>query len=196
MSEQSIPCQTVATAASGTSPAAAGSQVYRVAQRFVEQGLAGMADSREDNGDHKISEAYEVELLSILTGSPRDYGYLRTTWTQELLARVMAKRTGISVSTTTICRLLKRHRLRLGRPKPIVGCPWRKARRLRRLPVEEFDCTSCRLTVQTTVVLSGSGKTCTTTSPQPLLPKHEATDDRGVRKPPQTQIVIPFENIF
>lgn len=109
------------------------SQVYRVAQRFVEQGLTGMADYREDNGDHKISEAYEVELLSILTGSPRGYGYLRTTWTQELLVRVMAKRTGINVSTTTICRLLKRHRVRLGRPKPIVGCPWPKARRLRRL---------------------------------------------------------------
>ena len=109
------------------------SQVYRVAQRFVEQGPAGMADHREDNGDHKVSEVYETELLCILTGSPRDYGYLRTTWTQELLARVLAKRTDINVSTTTICRLLKRHGVRLGRPKPIVGCPWPKARRLRRL---------------------------------------------------------------
>ena len=32
-----------------------------------------------------------------------------------------------------MCRLLKRHRVRLGRPKPIVGCPWPKARRMRRL---------------------------------------------------------------
>src|SRR5271166_5696949 len=39
------------------------SQVYRVAQRFVEQGPAGMADCREDNGDNKINEAYEWELL-------------------------------------------------------------------------------------------------------------------------------------
>ena len=65
--------------------------------------------------------------------SPRDYGYLRTTWTQEVLVRVAAERTGITVSTTTVCRLLKRHRVRLGRPKPIVGCPWPKARRMRRL---------------------------------------------------------------
>jgi transposase len=109
------------------------SQVYRVAERFVEQGPAGMADHREDNGDHKINEAYEWELLIAVACSPRTYGYLRTTWTQELLARVLAQRTGITVSVTTVCRLFKRHRVRWGRPKPIVGCPWPKARRMRRL---------------------------------------------------------------
>ena len=109
------------------------SQVYRVAQRFVEQGLAGMADSREDNGDHKTNEKYELELLIAVSLSPHRYGYQRTTWTQELLAIVLAERTGIKVSATTICRLLKRNKVRLGRPKPIVGCPWPKARRMRRL---------------------------------------------------------------
>jgi transposase len=109
------------------------SQVYRIAQRFVEQGSVGLADQREDNGDNKINETYEWELLIAVACSPRDYGYLRTTWTQELLVRVLAKRTDITVSVTTVCRLLKRHRVRLGRPKPIVGCPWTKARRMRRL---------------------------------------------------------------
>jgi len=109
------------------------SQVYRVATQFVEQGLAAMADRREDNGNHKITEEYESQLLIAVAISPRDYDYLRTTWTQELLARVLAEQTGITVSVTTVCRLLKRHRVRLGRPKPIVGCPWPKARRQRRL---------------------------------------------------------------
>jgi len=124
----------------GKSPAALASgglcsesQVYRVAQRFVEQGPVGLADQREDNGDHKINETYEWELLIAVACSPRSYGYLRPTWTQELLLRVVAQRTGITVSVTTVCRLLKRHRVRLGRPKPIVGCPWTKARRMRRL---------------------------------------------------------------
>ena len=87
------------------------SQVYRVAARFVEQGPLGMADRREDNGDHKINESYEWELLIAVACSPRDYGYLRTTWTQELLLRVVAKRTGITVSATTVCRLLAQHRV-------------------------------------------------------------------------------------
>ena len=32
------------------------SQVYRVAHRFLGQGLAGLADRREDNGEHKVTE--------------------------------------------------------------------------------------------------------------------------------------------
>ena len=133
-------CKVIVSLVGGKSPlmlAAGGlcseSQVYRVAWRFVEQGPAGMADRRDDNGNPKIDEAYQWELLIAVARSPRDYGYLRTTWTQELLAHVVAQRTGITVSATTVCRLLKRHRVRLGRPKPIVGCPWPKARRMRRL---------------------------------------------------------------
>lgn len=133
-------CKIIVNLVAGKSPAmltAGGlcseSQVYRVAQRFVEQGPAGLADGREDNGNAKITEAYQWELLDAVARSPRDYGYLRPTWTQELLVLVVAQRTGVTVSVTTVCRLLKRHRVRLGRPKPTVGCPWPKARRMRRL---------------------------------------------------------------
>ena len=109
------------------------SQVYRVADRFIEQGPQGLPDRREDNGETKVTEAYEWELLTVLGGSPRDHGYLRPTWTQELLVQVLATRAGIRVSVTTMSRLLKRLRVRLGRPKPTVGCPWPKSRRMRRL---------------------------------------------------------------
>ena len=120
-------CQVITGLVQGKSPktiAAGGlcsaSQVYRVAHRFVEQGLAGLADRREDNGQDKVTETYESELLSVLAGSPRDHGYLRPTWTQELLALVLAARTGIGVSVSTMSRLLKRLGVRLGRPNR----PW------------------------------------------------------------------------
>ena len=109
------------------------SQVYRVADRFIEHGLVGLADRREDNGDIKVTETYGMELLQILDGSPQEHGYRRPTWTEELLTLVLAERTGIRVSVTTMSRLLRRLRIRLTRPKPIVNCPWRKARRTRRL---------------------------------------------------------------
>jgi transposase len=109
------------------------SQVYRVAARFVEQGPLGLSDRREDNGDAKVTEDYEWRLLIAVAKSPQDFDYRRPTWTQELLSLVLEKQTGIKVSCTTMCRLLKRHKVRLGRPKPIVGCPWKKARRMRRL---------------------------------------------------------------
>jgi transposase len=109
------------------------SQVYRVADRFIEHGLAGLADRREDNGECKITETYEIELLRLVEESPQQFGYRRPTWTQELLILVLAERTGISISVSAMSRLLSRLGIGLKRPKPIVNCPWKKARRTRRL---------------------------------------------------------------
>lgn len=110
------------------------SQVYRVAERFVQSGLVGLADQREDNGQTKADERYQAILLAVVgQSSPPQYGYRRPTWTQELLILVMERKTGTQISTTTMSRVLKRLKIRLGRPKPIVGCPWRKQRRLRRI---------------------------------------------------------------
>ena len=109
------------------------SQVYRVAHRFIEDGLKGLADRREDNGEDKVTEEYEWHALIAVACCPQDYGYRRPTWTQELLILVLEEQTGIRVSTSTMSRLLRRHHVRLGRPKPIVRCPWKKSRRQRRL---------------------------------------------------------------
>jgi putative transposase len=111
------------------------SQVYRIAGRFIEHGLVGLADRREDNGENKITKTYEMELLEILEGSPQDHGYRRPTWTQELLILVLAERTGIGISVSAMSRLLGRLGIRPGRPKPIVNCPWSSTRRIRRLRV-------------------------------------------------------------
>ena len=109
------------------------SQVYRVAERFITEGLPGLADRREDNGERKITPVYECELLSLVEQSPREFGYRRPTWTQELLILVLAERVEISISVSAMSRLLGRSGVALKRPKPIVNCPWKKARRTRRL---------------------------------------------------------------
>jgi len=132
-------CKIVLSLVRGIKPAAicrglgSESQVYRVAARFVAEGPAGLADRRQDNGAGKVNDHFVERLLAVLAGSPRDYGYRRPTWTQELLVRVLDAETGIRVSITTMSRLLKRCGVRRGRPKPIVACPWKKARRTRRL---------------------------------------------------------------
>jgi transposase len=109
------------------------SQVYRVAARFIEHGPFGLADRREDNGENKITDAFGMELLRVIEGSPQEHGYRRPTWTQELLILVLAEVTGIHVSVTTMCRLLRRLGIRLNRPKPTVDCPWPKGHRTRHL---------------------------------------------------------------
>ena len=49
----------------------AGSQVSRVAHLFLEEGLRGLADKREDNGTSKLHARYASELLAIVAGSPQ-----------------------------------------------------------------------------------------------------------------------------
>jgi len=109
------------------------SQVFRVAKRFVADGPEGLADRREDNGEEKITEEYISVLFEIAAESPQDHGYDRPTWTQELFVKVLEEKTGITISTSSMCRLLQRLEIRLGMPKPIVGCPWSKRRKTRRL---------------------------------------------------------------
>ena len=135
-----VRCKIVLALVRGNSPTdvsrsrmAACSLVYDVMHRFIDQALLGLTDRREDNGECKVTEEYEAELFAVVPGSPRKHGYRRPTWTQELLILVLQKRTGIRISRTTMSRLLKRLHIRLGRPKPIVGCPWKKRRRMKRL---------------------------------------------------------------
>ena len=109
------------------------SQVYRVADRFIEYRPVGLADRREDNGENKVTDTHGVELLWLIEGLPQEYGYRRPTWTQELLVLVLAEQTGIRVSVTTMCRLLRQLGIRLDRPKPTISCPWPRLRRTRRL---------------------------------------------------------------
>lgn len=107
--------------------------VRRVVNRFVEQGITGLYDRREDNGDLKLDEIYLGRLKEIVDLSPRRFGYLRPTWTRELLVEVMVRETGIRIHPATMSRALKKIQARRGRPRPTVGCPWSKWAKTRRI---------------------------------------------------------------
>jgi len=109
------------------------SWVNRVIRRFRLFGTAGLEDGREDNGPTKVDEQYLSILYDTVDGSPLDHGYKRPTWTQELLAKVMSRATGVKVHRSTMSRALSMIGARHGRPKPTVGCPWSKAAKNRRL---------------------------------------------------------------
>jgi len=133
-------CQMVLLAAKGRSRVAIAeglgcsrSWVCEVIKRFRELGVAGLSDRREDNGELKLDERFLSILYDLVNESPQRYGYLRPTWTRELLVNVMAEKTGIRVHPATMSRGLARLGARRGRPQPTVRCPWRKAAKTRRL---------------------------------------------------------------
>ena len=109
------------------------SWVGRVIRRFRDHGVAGLHDRREDNGQTKLDEQFLATLYEMVDKQPTDFGYPRPTWTQELLAKVMEEQTGVKVHPGTMSRALKLIGARLGQPKPVVGCPWSKPAKNRRL---------------------------------------------------------------
>jgi len=109
------------------------STVDRVRKRFSDEGELGLIDRRGDNGPAKVDEDYILALINAVERTPLDYGYRRPTWTQELLISVLNELTGITVSRSTMCRLLRRLGIRRGMPKPTVGCPWSQKARKRRI---------------------------------------------------------------
>jgi len=109
------------------------STVDRVRKRFCQEGEAGLQDRRGDSGTAKVTDDYIIAVMNAVKQTPRAYGHRRPTWTQELLIKVLAEQTGITISRSTMCRLLRRLGIRRGMPKPTVGCPWSPRARKRRL---------------------------------------------------------------
>ncbi len=109
------------------------STVYRLLDRFRVRGWSALADRREENGRTGVDEMFLLQLRQAVAGFPQDYGWSRPTWTQELLCEVMAECTGLRVSQATMSRLLKKIGARLGRPRPVLRCPWKKGRKTRHL---------------------------------------------------------------
>lgn len=107
--------------------------VGRVVKRFRRYGEAGLQDGRADNGADKVGEGYLQRLHTIVSNTPALYGWRRPTWTRELLIETMVRLTGVRIHVTTMSRALALIKARRGRPKPIVGCPWAKAAKTRRL---------------------------------------------------------------
>jgi transposase len=109
------------------------STVRRIRGRFHKYDEAGLIDRREENGQRKLDEEYLSSLYASVAGSPQDFGYLRPTWTREMLVLVLKKKTQIKIHVSTMSRALRLIGARRGRPKPTVKCPWSDAAKRRRL---------------------------------------------------------------
>lgn len=107
------------------------STVVKAARRFVQHGEAGLYDGRRMNGRAKVDAAFRDRVVSLLQRCPQDFGWQRPTWTRELLCQEMAHQRFAAVAVCTMGRVLHEIGARLGSPRPIVLCPWRKSRRER-----------------------------------------------------------------
>jgi len=132
--------QVVAIVASGVSRSEAArrldvacSTAVSAVQRYLASGIPGLYDQRHRNGAAKVDQPFRTVLHEVLLQTPDVFGWRRPTWTRELLCLEMERRGFPRVAVCTVGRALFEIGARLGRPKPIVGCPWGKRRKERRL---------------------------------------------------------------
>jgi transposase len=107
--------------------------VGRVRNRFLEHGEGGLVDRREENGGAKLEECYLKTLYDVVSSSPHAYGWLRPTWTREMLVITIKKLIGVEIHVATMSRALKLIGARHGSPKPTVASTWSKQARNKRL---------------------------------------------------------------
>jgi transposase len=109
------------------------STVVRAAHAYLAEGIQGLYDKRLRNGRPKADGAFRACVTSLLRGTPEDFGWRRPTWTRELLCRQAEREGRPAVSVSTMGRALARIGARIGMPKPVVLCPWKRDARLARL---------------------------------------------------------------
>lgn len=107
--------------------------VERVRSRFWCHGEAGLVDRREENGTRKLDEFYLQTLYDVVASSPHAHGWLRPTWTREMLVATLKKLTGVALHVTTMSRALRQIGARRGSPKPTVDSTWSNRAKNRRL---------------------------------------------------------------
>ena len=107
----------------------ASAHVSRTLGRFVRGGVNALYDQRRFNGSPKVTGEFLGELADLLAHSPPDFKWMRPTWTRELLCIEMGCRGFARIAPCTMGRALHALGARLGRPKPIVLCPWPRKRR-------------------------------------------------------------------
>ena len=96
---------------------AARSSVQRWRTLFEEYGEEGLVPVARGRSAWSVTPALITALQTWLENSPNDYGYLRSRWSSELLALVVAEQVGLAIHASTIRRLL-----------PQIGMVYRRAR--------------------------------------------------------------------
>lgn len=109
------------------------STAIHAANRFLAEGEGGLLDRRRFNGEQKVDDDLLAALVHLLEGTPQDHDWERPTWTLELLAKTLFELTRTEVSPTTVRRMLASLGARWGMPRPVVGCPWPKRKKSKRI---------------------------------------------------------------
>jgi hypothetical protein len=111
----------------GVAPA----HVSRTRATYRLEGVEGLMDKRCNNGHRKVTKAFRSAVAALLLKVPPDFQWMRPPRTRELLCLQMERLGFEKIADCTMSRVLNDLGARLGRPKPVVLCPWPRRKKQR-----------------------------------------------------------------
>lgn len=111
---------------------AARSTVQRWRDLYLEYGESGLVPDSRGRSKWTVTEEVISKINELLAQTPNDYGYLRSTWSSELLALEVRRQLECEIHASTIRRLLPKLGFAWTRARPIlIRRDPRKNRRMR-----------------------------------------------------------------
>lgn len=99
---------------------AARSSINRWRALFEQYGEEGLSPLQRGRTDYKANPVVMEHLAELVDATPQDYGYLRSRWSSELLARELRRQRRVEVHATTVRRWLARLRYGWLRARPTL----------------------------------------------------------------------------
>ena len=96
------------------------SSVYRWARWFEQDGVEGLMRGAGGRPAVTVTDEVYQALETLLDETPRRYGYLRTTWSSELLAKALEAYYAVTIHPSTVRRALRQSAFRWRRARPTL----------------------------------------------------------------------------
>lgn len=94
--------------------------LYALANRYADRGLDVLDDGRCTRKPIKVTAEFMAEATALLKTRPPEHGWIRSTWSCELLSFQLQQKTGIRIHPAHLSRLLRRAGMAWNRTRPTV----------------------------------------------------------------------------
>lgn len=91
------------------------------ANRFEDEGLAGLADADRPGRPRRLNEQQLERVQQALRKSPSEYGLNANIWDGKLLSHFIKEQFGIDLGVRQCQRLFRQFGFRLRKPRPLIA---------------------------------------------------------------------------
>lgn len=94
--------------------------IYELVDRYHAEGMDAIRDRRKQRVPTKATPEFMAQVVTLLKTPPQSQGWMRSTWSCELLSLQMRNMTEVSVHPAHLSRMLHHYQMEWNKPRPTV----------------------------------------------------------------------------